>query len=128
VKEMLLTRQRTLGTMDLSQVTAKGLEAPLTERRFEMSRILAEELLRMFIRRKRETWAANPQDHPSYRKKQEEKAAAEAAEVATAAKGGKGSKVAPPPAKSVKGGAVAKPPAKPHPTGKKGGKGGGYDA
>ena len=128
VKEMLLTRQKTLGTMDLSQVTAKGLEAPLTERRFEMSRILAEELLRMFIRRKRETWAANPQDHPSYRKKQEEKAAAEAAEVATAAKGGKGSKVAPPPAKSVKGGAVAKPPAKPHPTGKKGGKGGGYDA
>ena len=49
VREVLLMRQKTLGAIDISKVTPGGLNAPLTDRRFEMSRILAEELLRMFI-------------------------------------------------------------------------------
>uniref|UniRef100_A0A7S2IXR0 Sodium channel protein n=1 Tax=Haptolina brevifila TaxID=156173 RepID=A0A7S2IXR0_9EUKA len=140
VRDMLEKRQKTLsGSIDLSKVTPAGLDEPLTERRFEMSRILAEELLRMFIRRKRETWSQNPQEHPSYRKREEEKAkaeaaAAEAAKAAAAAaavpaKGAKGA------GQGAKGGAkqpAGKPAPKQPPKGKDGGKGGGkggrYDA
>ena len=107
VREVLLMRQKTLGAIDISKVTPGGLNAPLTDRRFEMSRILAEELLRMFIRRKRQAWLENPHLHPSN----------QAAAAAPPPKGGKAATATP---AAAKGGKGAKPPAKPA-----GGKGGG---
>ena len=63
VKEVLLQRQKTVSAIDVGKmITNPGaVKDPLTPRRFEMSKILAEELLRMFIRKKREDWDANPQ-------------------------------------------------------------------
>ena len=78
VREMLMMRQQTISNVDVSNITPGGLKGPLSARRFEMSRILAEELLRMFIKRKREHWEENPTAHPSYRKGGPDAAAAAA--------------------------------------------------
>jgi hypothetical protein len=75
---MLMMRQQTISNVDVSNITPGGLKGPLSARRFEMSRILAEELLRMFIKRKREHWEENPTAHPSYRKGGPDAAAAAA--------------------------------------------------
>jgi len=58
VKEVLLMRKKTVSAIDVSKMAKSPgkIAEPLTQRRFEMSRILAEELLRMFIRRKREAY------------------------------------------------------------------------
>jgi hypothetical protein len=117
VREVLMLRQKTINAIDISKVTPGGLNAPLTDRRFEMSRILAEELLRMFIRRKREAWAANPQLHPSYRGPDAEGKGVKAKLGAPSRGGGsanKGSVGKPPPSK---GGSAPKPPGKPPPKG-----------
>jgi hypothetical protein len=60
VKEVLLKRQQTVSQVDVSALIANPgkVQGALTPRRFEMSKILAEELLRMFIRKKREDWDA----------------------------------------------------------------------
>jgi len=69
VKQVMLARQKTVSSVDLSKMVANPgkIAEPLTARRFEMSKILAEELLRMFIRKKREAWEADPSSHPSQR-------------------------------------------------------------
>ena len=60
VKDVLLKRQQTVSQVDVSALIANPgkVQGALTPRRFEMSKILAEELLRMFIRKKREDWDA----------------------------------------------------------------------
>ena len=61
VKEILLKRQQTVSAVDVSaQLANPGKVVALTPRRAEMSKILAEELLRMFIRKKREDWEKSP--------------------------------------------------------------------
>jgi hypothetical protein len=121
VREVLMMRQKTIGSLDISKVTPAGLNAPLTERRFEMSRILAEELLRMFIRRKRESWVNNPESHPSYRKQAETTAAESKAHARGSQPGAPGAGKLPQP--GGKGGAPLK---KAGPNGSK--KKGGLDA
>ena len=69
VREVLMKRRQTISDIDVATLasTPGKISAPLTARRFEMSRILAEELLRMFIRRKRDAWEKDPASHPSQR-------------------------------------------------------------
>ena len=111
--EILLARKQTISDIDVSKIAASPgkISAPLTARRFEMSRILAEELLRMFIRRKKERWANDPNhgkpaDTPAPPPKGAKTAAA-AKPAAAKPAAANGASAAQPPA------APAAPPAKP---------------
>ena len=109
VKEILLKRQQTVSAVDVSaQLANPGKVVALTPRRAEMSKILAEELLRMFIRKKREDWEKSPA------KKSTPAAASKGKAGGGAAAGGGGAaaaKKAPPPpvAPSAGTGTAAKP-------------------
>ena len=62
-----LELRRQYSEIPLSAVSAGRLKNSLTPRRRELSKVFAEEILRMFIRRKRKAWLKNPKSHPSYR-------------------------------------------------------------
>jgi len=131
VKEVLLERGKSVSAISVEKLTKNPgkIAEPLTARRFEMSRILAEELLRMFIKRKRDTWerdpAATATPPPPTKGASKPKAAAAVSTAPSAAPNGKPAASAPkvsappPPSMGAKGvangaskTAAPKPPAK----------------
>jgi len=67
VKEALKLRRESIAATPISSVSTK-LAGALTPRRREFASTFAEELLRLFIRRKRRQWLKDPKSHPAYRR------------------------------------------------------------
>ena len=82
LKEILSVRDKAMtGAVDLSRLDGAELKVAWTPRSYETARTLANELMKIWVRRKRREWEDDPMAHPSLRAEQRrnEAAAAEAA-------------------------------------------------